>query len=163
MSTNRVPLPWMTVWADNNSTALFIPATPWMEAADAQHARAAWEIRHIGPDLDVRPGYQVADSEDNPGATAPLEGAQSSDGVYYPDDWTDLTSGGATTNNKMLIRFGWIVIKNPNPRPVARLRCRGRRVPGPIAARGTAAGSAGRCAGLPQISIHTRRSSYANR
>ena len=115
MSTNRVPLPWMTVWADNNSTAQFIPATPWMEAADAQYARAAWEIHHIGPDLDVRPGYQVADSEDNPGANAPLEGVQSSNGVYYPDGWTDLTAGGATTNNKMLIRFGWIVIKNPNP------------------------------------------------
>lgn len=111
MATNRVPLSWTTVWADNTTEA-FIPATPWMEAADAQYARAAWEIHHIGADLQIQPAWQVADSEDSPGSTGLLHGAwKSGNGVYYPENgWQTLVSGSsADTDAKMLVRFGWKV------------------------------------------------------
>jgi len=34
MTSNRVPLPWMSIWA-RSETAIFLPATPWLETSPA--------------------------------------------------------------------------------------------------------------------------------
>ena len=114
MNTNRIPLPWMSIWASDDQTAIFHPATPWIQAADVQHVRAAWEIGEIQPQVEVQPAWQVADTEDSPGAAkAIVSSPETAKNVYYPSDWTDaLGDGTAPTKSNMLVRFGWLVKKS---------------------------------------------------
>ena len=98
----------MTVFSTSTSP-VFIPVTPWIEAADAQYARIAWEIAALNGNLEVTPAWQVADSEDSPGASNALDNSQTGIDVYYPNGWkTLITDGTAPTESNMLVRFGWI-------------------------------------------------------
>ena len=119
MSTKRVPLPWTTV-ITASTTAEFVPATPWMEAADAIYGRAAWEMHNISSsNMEVAPAWQIANTEDDPGGSADLDNIQTATGVYYPPStaagsiakgWQDMLGNSAAgTQDKMLVRFGWRV------------------------------------------------------
>lgn len=117
MSTNRIPMAWMTVWATDDNTSVFHPTTPWIEAADVQFARTAWEISTIGAELEIAPAWQVANTEDVPGAFKQLVAPASTVDVRYPADWTNILGDPtAPSKGNMLIRFGWQAKTTPtNP------------------------------------------------
>ena len=111
MQISRVPLPWMTVYADDvDANACFIAATPWMEAAGVEWARTTFELRCPTGNIQVSPAWQVANTEDSPGSFKQLLSYKTLEDVYYPDDWVDVKSDGtAPTKSNLLIRFGWKV------------------------------------------------------
>ena len=57
-------------------------------------------------ELQVAPGYQTADQEDDPGSDTTLGSQTSSEGMKYPTAWTDVSSN---TEGKQLFRPVWRV------------------------------------------------------
>lgn len=112
MQVCRVPLPWSTQFSDTE-TEKFFAATPWMESAGIDKARATFEIR-VNSDttyLQIRPAWQVANTEDSPGTSTGLAAAQKLVDVYYPTGgWINVRSdSNAPGEDNLLVRFGWLV------------------------------------------------------
>ncbi len=110
MSTKTVSLPWTTVITDSNSEE-FIPATGWMSTNGIRQIRCSWELRAPGAAIAVRPGFQFADTYDDPDSFFPYgtESATGSAGYYFPKEYEDPTKTTPdNTTNKQLIRFGWL-------------------------------------------------------
>jgi hypothetical protein len=95
-----------------SSSAEFIPATPWMEAADAAWGRASFEIRARSANIEVAPAWEVGNVEDDPKNHQQLDTPKIANGMFYPPagGWTDMLSAAtAPTRDRMLVRFGWTV------------------------------------------------------
>ena len=112
MQVRRFPIPFMTLFA-TSTTEVFFPGTPWMESASVDELRAAWELISYNAQIEITPAWQVANSEENPGAVQTVLASspyKSDPDVYFPVDWRD-ASGDATapTKSNLLIRFGFLV------------------------------------------------------
>lgn len=109
MPNNKVRLPWSMVSTDS-TTEKFWPSSGWMPTQGVQRFRAEMEIRNIGTDMSVGPGYQVADCPKSPTATiySINPGAQTANGLYFVGD-SGYTSAGSEIKGKALVRFGWNV------------------------------------------------------
>lgn len=110
MANNKVLLPWTTLLT-NSTSEEFWPATPWMSSQGLLRLRAQFEVRSLGANVQVAPAYQRAEVPSLPsGEGAGINpGAQSAEGCFYPNDYTDPTSGSDDTDTMPLIRFGWRV------------------------------------------------------
>lgn len=111
MQTRRISLPWLTIFAADNSS-IFIPATAWMGSAGFDSLRVFWEIAAITGLLELTPAWQVANNEDAPGntqtinSTSPYKDAVD---VYYPELWKDAAGDStAPTKSNGLIRLGFL-------------------------------------------------------
>jgi hypothetical protein len=97
---------WSTVYANvQNPTKLFLPTTPWINAADVKFLKAVWELIAAMTNISVEFGYQTADVENTPIATVAVGAARTSDGMSYGT----MTDVSANTNSRRLVRFGFLV------------------------------------------------------
>ncbi len=116
MGTRSVYAPPTTLMTENDTTDIFISATPWMSAANIEKVRAAFEIEEVIGNLDVVPAYQVADFADNPGSSTSVGTATNAAGYQDQGAYSDASSD---TSSKRLIRFGWHIHRNSGTTPVA--------------------------------------------
>ena len=102
----RFGMPWGTVYANSDTTAVFLPATPWMDASTVAKVKVTWELRGVIGTIVAQPALQVANVANSPGAVVLLgSGYQGTPDTYYEDvvDVADDTKGSE------LVRFGWSV------------------------------------------------------
>lgn len=112
MQVRRFPIPFLTLFA-TSTTAVFFPGTPWMESATVDELRVTWELIAANGDIEIAPAWQVANSEENPGATQTIVATtpyKDDPDVYFPVSWLD-AAGDATapTKSNLLVRFGFLV------------------------------------------------------
>jgi hypothetical protein len=97
----EVVIAWNTIWADSTSQRSF-PVTGWMTAAQFAKVQADFELRELGPNLQVSVGYETANVENAPDAPNGIGGFQSTNGVHFATSWTDTS---ANTDGKKLFRL----------------------------------------------------------
>lgn len=100
----RYPLPWTTVYA-KGTTAVFLPATGWMEAPRVSKVRATLELAASEGDLEVALGYQTANVENAPNTAVLVGSYQTEDGMLYPGGLTDISGNTASAQR---VRFGYM-------------------------------------------------------
>jgi hypothetical protein len=79
-----------------------------MRATDWEAVRVTFEVRGRTSDIEVAPGLQTAQVEDNPDQHVVIGGAQpfqAANGVKYPTQIDDVS---ASTKGKQLVRPGWV-------------------------------------------------------
>ena len=111
MSAKTVNLPWTTVITDSTSEE-FIPATGWMSTNGVRQIRCAWELQAPGGSVTVRPGFQFANTYDDPQSFDSFndETATSTTGYHFPDAYEDPTKTTPDhTGNMQIMRYGWLV------------------------------------------------------
>jgi len=106
----RVALPWGALYSTGTS-AIFHPSTLWLTASDVNSVRGAFELQLLESDAMVSLAYQTANVENSPDGPTAIGTYASSNGVSYPGAWADIS---AATDEKQLIRFGFLVKNNAN-------------------------------------------------
>ena len=107
-TSKRLPLPWAAVYANSDQTALFHPATPWMDASRVEKLRVTFEMTAKTSVMSVAMGYQTANVENSPDTAATIATTspyKAAEGVHYADALEDIATA---TASKQLIRFGWL-------------------------------------------------------
>ncbi len=118
----RLPLPWSTLVATGDvNNKSFCPATGWVTGGDVKRLRGTFEQRASQTNFRCVFGYQVADSDGNPGAFYELGSSLTADGFNYGT----LTDVFSNTQSKQLVRFGWVVWYNSGGTPPLFGRCGG--------------------------------------
>jgi hypothetical protein len=102
----NIPFSWTTLYADHESTIIFVPVTGWLSAADLLDLRAVFDLHGIMGNFKCRPAFEVAnDRGETPTSSTPIETAYTSSAeVSFPGGWTNVAS---TVASKQLIRFGF--------------------------------------------------------
>ena len=118
--SKTIPLPWTTVYA-KSTTAVFHPASGWVDAGDVEEARCTWEFcNRAGPATDgcrVAVAFQATNDPSTPGSINYVEdttgGAQyrTTAGLQYAEPFKDITGG---TQDKQVIRVGWATKNGTN-------------------------------------------------
>jgi len=116
----RHPMPWTTVYCDSD-TAVFLPATPWMAAADVDKVRCTFEVQgRLGDNqLSVRCAYETANTENSASSATEFGQTATSGGISYANGWN--TNVATDTADQQLIRFGWRVWRQGNGLILARV------------------------------------------
>ena len=115
-------LPWTTVFSIDDDPAVFLPATPWMDAADVGAVRfSKLEVAGRIGNILVAGGWQTADVENSVAASGEVGIYQNGDGVRYPTD-NGLEDISTATTGRQLIRFGyWVKLASGNTISFARV------------------------------------------
>lgn len=105
MRTRRISFDWITVYC-NSTTAVFIPVSPWMEAAEISNLQVPFELRARVGDTQVRAAYQTANDPRSPDSATGFGGTLTAEGFEDP---TSLTDVAATFAGKRYFRLGFLV------------------------------------------------------
>jgi len=103
----RVPLSPLLVFC-NADSYIFFPATPWMNAPDAEMIREALEARNMpgSGTMTLTVGLQTCNTVDAPDAAVALATSRTADGLSFPGSFSDKSGN---TGNRQLVRFGYLV------------------------------------------------------
>lgn len=97
----EVVIAWNTIWADSTTQRSF-PVTGWMSSAQFAKVQGDFELRELGPNLEVSLGYETANVENAPDQPQGIGTFQSTNNVHFATGWTDTT---ANTDGKKLFRL----------------------------------------------------------
>lgn len=91
MSVKRTQFDWQTVFC-NSTTAVFIPVSPWLPAADISHLRVPFEMRGRVGNIQIQAAYQSTNDPRTPGMATTFGGTLSAEGFEDPSSLEDVSS-----------------------------------------------------------------------
>jgi hypothetical protein len=94
-------------WSGYNAASasdVFIPAGPWISAANITAAKGYGELRGRTGNFQIKPAVQVANDVRSPGSATQVGAAIAADGVSDPNG-----EQAVTTGTSKYIRVGWLV------------------------------------------------------
>jgi len=103
MDVQQQYLAWMGCVAVS-ATEVFIPAGPWLSAANVTAAKGWGELRGRTGNFQAKPAVQLANDVRSPGSAIQVGAAITSDGVSDPSGNTAVSSG-----TSKYVRVGWLV------------------------------------------------------